>query len=251
MTSLTQTPELSPSSSAEATASPRRGRLLPIGFGSLALLAALSLIGSAIAGTYGLGTYQDSTGYLATQTHHYQTSAYAFSTESLNVGGGVGDLEAGLVRIRISATSANAAKPLFIGIAPTQDVTRYLAGVRHDELRDIKFAPFSVAYRPIGHGAPKALPASQTFWRTRVSGTGTQTITWPVHTGQWSAVVMNADGSRGVSVDATLGARIAGAWWFVIAGYVLGALALVTGIALVRLGVRRRTLETSSDTEEV
>lgn len=250
MSSLTQTPELSPSSSAAAPPA-RRGRALRIGFGSFALLLALAFIGPAIAGTYGISAYQDSTGYLTTQSHHYQTSAYAFSTESLNVGGIVGDLESGLVRIRISATNANTAKPLFIGIAPTQDVTRYLAGVRHDELRDIKFSPLSVAQRPIGHSAPRALPASQPFWRMRVSGTGTQTITWPVQTGQWSAVVMNADGSRGVSVDATLGARFAGAWWFVITGYALGGLALVGGIALIRSGVRKQAPETTTETEEV
>ena len=87
-------------------------------FGSLGLLATLALIGSAIAGIVGLETNRDATGYFVTHTHHYQTSSYALSTESLNVGGVTGALEAGLVRVRIAATSDDAAKPLFIGIAP-------------------------------------------------------------------------------------------------------------------------------------
>jgi len=215
-----------------------RGRVIRLVFGSLGLLVALAFIGSAIAGTFGLETNRDSTGYFVTHTHHYKTSSYALSTESLNVGGVTGALETGLVRLRITATSSDPAKPLFIGIGPTQDVDRYLARIGHDELRDINFDPFKVDYRRLGTGAPAALPRTQSFWQTHASGDGTQTISWPVEKGKWSAVVMNADGSRNVSLDAQLGARLRGAWWFVAAGFVLGALALVGGIALVRSGVR-------------
>jgi hypothetical protein len=228
-----------------------RRRVARLVFGSLALLAALALIGSAIAGIVGLETNRDATGYLVTHTHHYQTSSYALSTESLNVGGVTGALEAGLLRLRITATSTNAAKPLFVGIAHTADVNRYLAPVQHDELRDINFDPFKVDYRSLGSGAPTALPSSESFWQTRASGTGTQTISWPVKRGHWSAVVMNADGSRNVSVDAQLAARLSGAWWFVAGFIALGALSLVGGIALIRSGTRRQAPESASATEEV
>ena len=228
-----------------------RGRLARVVLGGLALLAALALIGSAIAGIFGLETNRDATGYFVTHTHHYRTSSYALSTESLNVGGVTGTLEADLVRLRIAATSNDTAKPLFIGIARTEDVNRYLARVEHDELRDINFDPFKIDYRRLGSGAPSALPSTQSFWQTRASGTGAQTISWSVKKGRWSAVVMNADGSRNVSVDAQLAARLAGAWWFVAAAFVLGALALVGGIALLRSGVRKPASTTMSGTEEV
>jgi hypothetical protein len=217
-----------------------RGRVVRLVFGSLALLAALALIGSGIAAIFGLERNRDATGYFITHTHHYQTSSYALSTESLNVGGVAGALEAGLLRLRITATSNDAAKPLFIGIARTKDVDRYLARVGHDELRDISFDPFKIVYRRLGTGAPRALPSTQSFWQTRASGTGTQTITWPVKKGQWSAVVMNADGSRSVGVDARLAARLSGAWWFVTGFMALGALSLFGGIALLRSGLRSR-----------
>jgi hypothetical protein len=238
-----------------ATAGPAqqvgRGRVVRLVFGSLALLAALALIGGAIAGIVGLETNRDATGYFATHTHHYQTSSYALSTESLNVGGITGALEAGLLRLRISATSSNAAKPLFIGIAHTADVNRYLARVEHDELRDIKFDPFKIDYRRLGTGAPTGLPNAHSFWQTHASGTGTQTITWPVKTGRWSAVVMNADGSRNVTVNAQLAARLSGAWWFIAAFIALGALSLVGGIALLRSGARRQASQPTPATEEV
>jgi hypothetical protein len=215
----------------------RVGRLV---FGSLALLVALALIGGAIAGIFGLENNRDATGYFVTHTHHYQTSSYALSTESLNVGSVTGALETSLLRLRITATSNHATKPLFIGIARTEDVARYLARVQHDELRDINFDPFKVDYRRIGSAAPTAVPSAETFWQTRTSGTGTQTISWPVKSGQWSAVVMNADGSRNVSVDAQLAARLSGAWWFVAAFLGLGALSLAAGVALLRSGARKQ-----------
>jgi hypothetical protein len=219
---------------AASTQRPGHRRLARLAFGSLGLVVALALIGAAIAGIVGLETKRDATGYFVTHTHHYLTSTFALSTESLNVGGVTGALEAGLVRLRITATSRNAAKPLFIGMARSVDVERYLARVGHDELRDIGFDPFKIDYRRLGAGAPRALPSTQSFWQQRATGTRTQTISWPVEKGRWTAVVMNADGSRNVSVDAQLAARLSGAWWFVAAGFVLGALSLVGGIAVLR-----------------
>ena len=91
------------------------------------------------------------------------------------MGSVTGSLESSLLRLRIRATSSDAAKPLFIGIARTEDVARYLARVRHDELRDIDFDPFKVEYRRLGGGAPAVRPSTQGFWQMHASGTGTQT----------------------------------------------------------------------------
>jgi len=243
--------EASPSAAADRPQTRRGGRVVRLVFGSLCLLLALALIGSGIAGIFGLENNRDATGYFVTHTHHYQTSSYALSTESLNVGSVTGALETSLLRLRIRATSSDATKPLFIGIARTEDVARYLARVQHDELRDISFDPFKIDYRRVGTGAPVALPSTQRFWQTQTSGRGTQTISWPVKSGQWSAVVMNADGSRNVSLEAQLAARLSGAWWFVAGFLVLGTLSLVGGIALVRSGIRNRALETTSSSKEV
>jgi hypothetical protein len=208
-------------------------RPLRLVFSGLALLVALALLGGAIAAVVELETKRDASGYFVTHTHHYQTSSYALSTERLDVSGITGALEARLVRLRITATS-DAAKPLFVGIARTVDAERYLARIEHDELRDIGFDPFKIDYRRTGAGAPTALPSTQSIWRVRTSGTGTQTIDWNVKKGRWTAVVMNADGSRTVDVDARIAARIAGAWWFVAAMVALGAVSLAGGIVLVR-----------------
>ena len=217
-----------------------RGRVLRLVLGSLGVLAALAFLAGGGALTWALQTHRDGSGYFTTNTHHYQTSSYALSTESLDVGGITGALGDRLGRLRLTATSTVAAKPLFIAIARTEDVDRYLAHVEHDELRDIESDPSGIDYRRLGAGAPQALPATQSIWRAHATGTGTQTISWPVEKGHWSAVAMNADGSRNVSVDAQLAARVSHVWWIVIGLFVVGGLSLAGGGALVYSGARTR-----------
>jgi hypothetical protein len=69
---------------------------------------------------------------------------------------------------------------------------------------------------------------------------GTQTLTWKVHDGDWSVVLMNADGSRGVAADIDLGAKLSFLLWVAI-GLLIGGV-LVTGgsTALIVLAARRR-----------
>jgi hypothetical protein len=182
--------------------------------------------------------HRDNSGYFTTNTRQYQTPTYAISTESLDVGGITGALGDRLVRLRLTVTSNDASKPLFIAIARTEDVDRYLAQVEHDELEDMDSDASGIDYRPRDGGAPPQLPATQNIWRAHTTGTGTQTISWPVEEGHWSAVVMNADGSRNVSIDAQLAARVSHVWWIVIGVFVVGGLLLAGGCALVYRGVR-------------
>jgi hypothetical protein len=65
-------------------------------------------------------------------------------------------------------------------------------------------------------------------------------VSWPVEKGHWSAVVMNADGSRTVGVDAQLAARVSHVWWIVIGLFVAGGLSLAGGGALAYSGARTR-----------
>lgn len=223
------------------------GRVLRLALGTVGVLAALAFLAGGATLITALNTHGDGSGYFTTHTHHYRTSSYALSTQSMDVSGVAGALEDRLARLRIRATSTNTAKPLFVGIARTKDVDAYLAGVQHDELRDIEFDPFSIEYRRLGTGAPTAPPATRNIWRARATGTGAQTISWPVEKGRWSAVVMNADGSRRVEVDAQLAARITGVWWIVTALFVIGGLSLVGGVVLVYSGVRRRAPELTEE----
>ena len=104
-------------------------------------------------------------------------------------------------------------------------------------MTDVDFSPFRVDYdRERGKGRPAA-PASQDFWAASAQGNETQTLTWDIADGDWSLVVMNADGSAGVDARVSAGAKLP--WltalgWGTLGAGVLGlAIAgLMTGLAI-------------------
>jgi hypothetical protein len=215
--------------------------VLKLVFGSLGVLLALALIASGVAAVSTLDN-RDAHGYFTTAAHHLQTPTYALSSDSLDVGTDVPSWIFGdhFARIRIAATPADSSKALFVGIGRTADVDRYLARVAHDRITNLDTDPFSVSYRHASGGRAAPAPGEQAFWRVRSSGPSTQRVTWPLEKGSWSAVVMNADGTRGVDVEARLGARVPWLKWVVIGLFAGGGVLLLGGGALLYSGVRRR-----------
>lgn len=133
--------------------------------------------------------------------------------------------------VRITARSTDG-KELFIGLGHTADVDRYLGAVRRDDL-DLEDGGVVLAGR--GGGAPTTLPADQTFWRDMSVGHGTQGVRAAPEAGEWSVVIMNADGSAGVNARAQVGARADSLSWIGPALLALGA-----GTALLTVPVWMR-----------
>ena len=65
-------------------------------------------------------------------------------------------------------------------------------------------------------------------------------ITWPVETGDWTLLVMNADGSRNVAADVAIGATVPVAGWVVAALVGAGALLMILSAGLFYAGLHRR-----------
>lgn len=128
--------------------------------------------------------------------------------------------------VRIRATSV-AGDPVFLGIASTGDVQRYLSGVAWTKVTRIGEA--RPAYDHPG-GRPSLAPADVPIWRTQSAGPGEQTITWPVENGDWTLVVMKPDGAPGleVRVDIAATAPVVRWVWKVLLGTAGAALALAT-----------------------
>jgi hypothetical protein len=101
-------------------------------------------------------------------------------------------------------------------------------------------------YLPVTGDAPQAPPTEQSFWAALASGVGTQTLTWKVRDGNWSVVLMNADGSRGVSADIDLGAKLSFLLWVAL-GLLIGG-ALVTGGSAALVVLAARTPRTAACT---
>ena len=94
--------------------------------------------------------------------------------------------------------------------------------------------------RTLSGGAPTTAPAEQLFWAASAAGNGTQQMTWTTTDGRWVVVVMNADATRPVVADLSLGATAPGLRWVWIGQYVAAGMNLIGGAVLVLLALRRR-----------
>ena len=158
--------------------------------------------------------------------------------------------------LRLSAESASGA-PLFIGVAPSQQVEAYLADVSHAVVTRANIGPGGNSLSVIEGTQAPADPTQQDFWTLSQTGTGEQNLVWNLQdlsaqenaapAASYTLVVMNADGSRAVNVDLRGGARsdlIAPlGWGLLIGGIALLLVALVLlalgTVLLVRQPVRR------------
>jgi hypothetical protein len=212
--------------------------------GAVTALVATALVLGGTLALYG-ELEKDDDGYLTTESHRFAADSRALATENLDVDLGEGEWVArpdDLGKVRLEAESRDG-KPLFVGIARTGDVERYLSGVPHTTVRDVEAGPFDsfdADYtRQPGNGRP-ASPEHADIWAASNQGRGPQTVDWEIEDGNWSVVVMNADGSLGVDADISAGANVPflnELGWTALGS---GSFALVLGIGLVVLAVRRR-----------
>jgi hypothetical protein len=130
---------------------------------------------------------------------------------------------------------------LFVGIGPTADVERYLAGTSHTVITDY----FGDEAHYVGGGPPRTAPGAQRFWVASASGPGRQSVFWKAKDGSWTVVVMKADGRPGIAVHADVGARMSSLRWIAIGVTVAGLVFLAGGALLILGAVRRRPSSTS------
>ena len=215
------------------------GRVVLIVLGGIGVLFGLALL---VGGGFVLWAdrTQREDGYLTTPTERFATPTYALTRTRLEVDKGEGRVlnESWFGTVRIRGESSGD-RTLFIGIGPQAEVARYLGTVAHANVQDIDFDPFRATYLSVSGGGPQAPPTEQSFWAASASGVGTQTLTWKVRGGDWSVVLMNADGSRGVAADVDLGAKLSFLLWVAIGLLIGGVLVSVGSTALIVLAARR------------
>lgn len=135
----------------------------------------------------------------------------------------------------VEATGAGG-RPVFVGIAHKSDVDRYLARSAHDEVTDFDVDPFKAEYRRSPGDDRPAAPAVQTFWLASAQGDGPQRVTSPMKGDDLTVVVMNADGSAGVTAEVAVGAKTGLLLPLGIGLLAFAALALALGTTGVVLG---------------
>ena len=216
----------------------RVGAVILIVIGSLLALMTLGLLSAGGFLMWVDRTHRDSSGYVNSGTGSLSAPSYAIASSNLDLNFSSRDwpLDQGaLGTVRLTASSA-APAGVFIGIAPRSAALSYLNGVAYDSLSDLRFLPYRVDYTAHGGGAP-AVPSTETFWRAEAVGTGTQTLTWTVSPGQWIVVLMNADASRGIAADVSIGASAPFLFPLALGLLIGGGVVLLVAVLLLAFGI--------------
>ena len=213
------------------------GRIAALATGGLLALLALALLGAGGTALWTDRTQRDA-GYATTAVHEFSTSGSALATVSTELGsGGTGWLYSpGLMgEVRIRVTPVSSGPPLFVGIGPSTDVDRYLAGVSHTVITEF----WGDEVEAVAGGTPGTAPGAQDFWVASDTGSGARTLEWDPEDGSWTVVVMNADGRPGVAVAADLGARMPALPWIAVGVLAAGAILLAGGALLIVGAIRK------------
>src|SRR3954447_6157397 len=171
------------------------GSVLP-GVGAL-----IAIAGGALVGIFG------SNGTLSSGRVPLATSSAALVSSSGTIDDSLGAARVlGDTTVKVAANAGT-----FVGIGPTAEVERYLAGTPVDEVTDIGVDPFrltrqrrtglngQVVRRNGGTqaGAP-APPGRESFWVARSRGTGPAAMNWKIRDGSYRLGINGAGGGAGV-----------------------------------------------------
>jgi hypothetical protein len=142
------------------------------------------------------------------------------------------------IKVEASNTSD---KPIFIGIAHETDIMEYLKDVSYDKFEGFSSHPYTVHLNQIeGFNLPSN-PETQTFWIASVSGIGTQSLNWDVRTGNYSLILMNADGSAPIDARVALGIKMPAVFRVIGIGLLSGgSILLIAGGIMIYFSLRKR-----------
>ncbi|HEY7477538.1 MAG TPA: hypothetical protein VIB62_04800, partial [Actinomycetota bacterium] len=145
---------------------------------------------------------------------------------------------------RLAATlslEVSSDRTTFLGVGPTPEVARYLRGVEVAHVVQVNW-PGGVRTEDVTGARTPTPPADATFWVASDQGSD-PSIEWTVRGGDWTIVVMNADGSQGVAADVGIGAEFDWLIWIAIVLLVVGAVTLLVGALCLFLVIRRGDAE--------
>jgi hypothetical protein len=219
------------------------GRVLAVVFGVLVLLLSSGLL---LAGGVLLAAdvTERSDGYLISPEDRLAGPGYALVSERIELSTGADwmPISAALGTARVEVTGTTSGSETFIGIAPVDDATAYLGGVQRTVVDGLGLD--ASVPREVSGNAPSGPPAEQDFWTVQAAGPGTQQLSWVPAEGDWMLVIMNADGSAGISVDARIGATLPAldglAWGLLVAGLICVAIAVLLLVLAIRRPADRR-----------
>ena len=222
------------------------GRIVTVVLGAILLFMSTGLLAGGGALIWADQTQREGA-YLWTDTADLTSNRYALTSDSMRLDTDGADwvMDDFLGTARLEVTPDDRRDALFVGVADTADANAYLSGVGHDRLSDLG-APWAgagtgAAMTGIDGGPPEAAPGEVDIWVAESSGTGTQTVDWQPRDGNWTVVIMQADGAAGLAVQARAGATAPGLAWLAGGLFTLGVILVLVGGLLVALAVHGAT----------
>jgi len=175
-------------------------------------------------------TMRNDDGYVMSDHHTWASPGYAVRSESAEIRTDSTTLDLPGWLLGTMTATADPATPngVFIGVARTEDVDRYLRHVATSTIVEPFADDGGPTLRFVDGGSPAVAPTDATFWVSSASGRGPQTITWEPEDGEWTLVVMNGEGTTPVSASVAIGAEVP-------VLDTLGAVLLVVGLAVIGL----------------
>jgi hypothetical protein len=224
----------------------RIGRLLAVLVGLvLALVGLLTMLSSGLALVLVGGDDTISTG-----DTDFRSPTAAIAADVGGLGGDATDRAWGdgsSVELRLRA-AADGGRDLFVGVGPTDDVAAYLDPAPWDQLGTLTSGRFSrsvddVDYTREGRrGDPRGLapPTGQAFWSDSATGPDVA-LDWRFASGDYTVVLMNADGSVDVASTGRAEVEIPRLGRALLIATVIGLVLLVVGLFLLfKVGRRHR-----------
>jgi hypothetical protein len=195
------------------------------------LLTAIS--GGALLALFGTGNV------LSSGSHLVSTPTTALVADMGTITDTTGfEYITGTPTVHLSADSFGG-EPVFVGIAPADDVTRYLSGAAIDRISDFDLSPFHLG--TVGRDGAQVVgaPGAQNFWVASAQSATGADLDWAIQDGHYQLVIMNADGTANVHTTASVGVSLpnsAGLWILVIG---IGGVFIVIGGIVMAIGAGR------------
>jgi hypothetical protein len=226
---------------------PRRkrgaGHIVAIVIGCLVLLPGFGMLAGGGAISIGQAVATDDDGYFHFTLDRVESDGVAIATTDLWLDDVEGDASPWMLDwldldLRLRVEGARATDDVFVGIARSADVQRYLDDVTYT--RVIELDHRAPRYREQLGTNEIGSPLDQDFWAESASGAGEQELVWDTRGGRWSVVVMNADGSPSVAADVEVGARSGAITPIAVTLLVIGGIVTTAAIVLIVIGARGR-----------
>ncbi|WP_457206019.1 DUF4389 domain-containing protein [Nocardioides sp. P5_C9_2] len=218
------------------------GRILGVVLGSLMALGALGLLAGGAALTIGDTVLRDDNGYLMSDSSTFASPGLAVTSRAIHLDDGSVDLDLAsrwLGTVRVVASSEVPAD-VFVGIAPTAATDAWLSGVAHSTVIDPSGDRRGPDTAYVDGSTPLLPPGDQTFWVASETGPGSQVLTWEPQDGDWTVVVMSADGTAPVRARVAVGAEVPVLGDVATGLLITGALLLPLSALVLWLAVHRR-----------